>query len=537
MALLRTLNIVETDAKSLNTYASYFLFLGSSKSIIGWVGELCDAHDAAKMRKLAADILSNDHPSLYKNNRDKSVSWQKQDIIEIPIIFEDTEVPSSLLEAFLQVLNSTMDEYFSREMKNLRRQKIRNLDLHVGFITKKLDPTYVIEEYPGLTAKQQITHWFEVHPQLVLNPEKNDRVGSSLNRYHIDIVDPDSDADFGTILYIRMGCQWIIWLGMEVSMEDERNLEVYVEQYLSTTTTIESLRTSGTLLECDETEEDDDAPSSIVERPGSPGYFERQGIERTLFKRLFFLGQLSVPEKNSSNTHTQSRSNSNKSKEIFNRVSFTESSHQRLSVPKSEPLASRLFKRDFSRRDFPVVNVTEPDNRSHLSNSNSSSSTAGPSRDLDFYSFDWHANSNHSVTTVTNIQEDECIKVDTTVSSVHAEEPPSVFSLRNVTAEMVAIRSEKNVSFEERLAIINSSAEDPSSLVGWQIEIDEGKLAGVYIVTDVKKTLWGKSTFELNSGQGQGGAVWVPLQRSNKKTGVKFRPLRPIIANTYSAVT
>ena len=87
------------------------------------------------------------------------------------------------------------------------------------------------------------------------------------------------------------------------------------------------------------------APSSNVERPGSPGYFERQGIERTLFKRLFFLGQLSVPEKNSSNTHTQSRSNSNKSKDILNRVSFTDLSHQRLSVPKVESSENGMLQR------------------------------------------------------------------------------------------------------------------------------------------------------------------------------------------------
>lgn len=69
-----------------------------------------------------------------------------------------------------------------------------------------------------------------------------------------------------------------------------------------------------------------------------------------------------------------------------------------------------------------------------------------------------------------------------------------------------------------------------------QIEIDEGKFAGVYIVTDVKKTIWGKSLFELNNGLGQGSTVWVHLQRSRKKTGIKFRPLRPIVSSSYSAI-
>ena len=186
------------------------------------------------MRSLAVDILSNDYPSLYKNSRDRLIAGQKFSSIEIPTIYEDEDVRSSLLEAFVHVLNSSIEAYLSREIAKSRKQKIANLDLHVGFITKKLDPSYVMKEYPGLTAKQQIMHWFEVHPQLVLKPEVMDPVGP-FNIYPIDIVDPKTDADFGSILYINMGYQWIIWLGMEISMEDERNLEVFVEQYLSTT--------------------------------------------------------------------------------------------------------------------------------------------------------------------------------------------------------------------------------------------------------------------------------------------------------------
>ena len=55
------------------------------------------------------------------------------------------------------------------------------------------------------------------------------------------------------------------------------------------------------------------------------------------------------------------------------------------------------------------------------------------------------------------------------LSSSHSVESPAQYSLRNVTAEMVVVRSDKNVSFEERLEIVTNSAEDPCSLVGWQV--------------------------------------------------------------------
>ena len=203
--------------------------------LLGWVGELCNTYDARIMQMLSTDILNNDYPSLYKKSREISPE-QKLDIIAIPTLYEADDFQSSLLEAFLQVLNSSVEAYLSREMTVLRGKMIINLDVHVGFITKKIDPSYLVEKHPGLTAKQQIMQWFDVHPHMVLASSDMNNISDSFHTYHIDVVDPYSDADFGTIFYVRMGSQWIIWMGMEVSSEDERNLELFVEQYLSTPT-------------------------------------------------------------------------------------------------------------------------------------------------------------------------------------------------------------------------------------------------------------------------------------------------------------
>ena len=64
------------------------------------------------------------------------------------------------------------------------------------------------------------------------------------------------------------------------------------------------------------------------------------------------------------------------------------------------------------------------------------------------------------------------------LSSSHSVESPAQYSLRNVTAEMVVVRSDKNVSFEERWEIVTNSAEDPYSLVGWQVSSGSGSGSG-----------------------------------------------------------
>jgi len=67
-----------------------------------------------------------------------------------------------------------------------------------------------------------------------------------------------------------------------------------------------------------------------------------------------------------------------------------------------------------------------------------------------------------------------------------------------------------------------------------QIEIDEGKYAGLFIVTNVKKIFMRRTRFELNRGGTE--TAWVYLQRGKSKKGIKFRPLRQVVANSYGDV-
>ena len=59
------------------------------------------------------------------------------------------------------------------------------------------------------------------------------------------------------------------------------------------------------------------------------------------------------------------------------------------------------------------------------------------------------------------------------------------------------------------------------------MEIDDGVYAGVFIVTQIKKTLLYKTVFHLCALDKD--EFWVRLRR-NKKQGVVFRPLRRIVA-------
>ena len=63
-----------------------------------------------------------------------------------------------------------------------------------------------------------------------------------------------------------------------------------------------------------------------------------------------------------------------------------------------------------------------------------------------------------------------------------------------------------------------------------QVEIDEGVYAGVFIVTQVRKTLLKKTLFHLSATDKD--EFWIRLKRNNKG-GTRFRPLRRIVNVTF----
>jgi hypothetical protein len=61
----------------------------------------------------------------------------------------------------------------------------------------------------------------------------------------------------------------------------------------------------------------------------------------------------------------------------------------------------------------------------------------------------------------------------------------------------------------------------------FQVEIDEGIFAGIFVVTKAKKTLFHKTMYHLSAADGD--EFWLRLARGPGKKGQKFRPLRRVV--------
>lgn len=59
-----------------------------------------------------------------------------------------------------------------------------------------------------------------------------------------------------------------------------------------------------------------------------------------------------------------------------------------------------------------------------------------------------------------------------------------------------------------------------------QIEIDEGRLNGLHVITDTRKNFFRSTVFRLSSFETDD--VWTTLKMSPRKPGVAFRPLRKV---------
>jgi predicted acetyltransferase len=78
-----------------------------------------------------------------------------------------------------------------------------------------------------------------------------------------------------------------------------------------------------------------------------------------------------------------------------------------------------------------------------------------------------------------------------------------------------------------RAATIDLATADAKSLIGYQVEIDDGVYAGVFVIVQVKKSLFMKKTLYRLTARDR-DEFWIRLKR-NKKAGQLFRPLRRVV--------
>jgi hypothetical protein len=95
-----------------------------------------------------------------------------------------------------------------------------------------------------------------------------------------------------------------------------------------------------------------------------------------------------------------------------------------------------------------------------------------------------------------------------------------------ISRPMVEFKDEENVPPEVRIELLHDSIRDPQLLVGWQIEIDEGRLNGLHVITGRRSNFFGSRVFRLSSFESDD--IWTKLQQGPKKSGVFFRPLRRV---------
>ena len=99
-----------------------------------------------------------------------------------------------------------------------------------------------------------------------------------------------------------------------------------------------------------------------------------------------------------------------------------------------------------------------------------------------------------------------------------------------LVAEMLILDEADNVSPRERLSILQNAATTPSTLFGWQIEIDDvvdQNYGGIYVITGIRKHwLFRNTSYRISSFAADD--KWISIKRG-KKQGVSVRPLRKVL--------
>lgn len=468
-------------------------------SLQGWVGELCENSDVEIMRNISMDIAQSENFSQHSR-----ISSERP---IVSIIYEEEDSGSASLESFLSCLHADVESYFSREMTIQRRKKIRNADLSLGVITKNIDPHLVVKYFPELTPKQQISKWFELHTKEVVAVD--DKLMNGRMKVHpIRFVDPECDQDLHSIVFIRMGAHWILWLGMLVSEEVERLLLVFVRQLQAAFTENPIGQDSA---HCQHhrysnsfgygPEDGDGAAGSFsgenellssARKSGIGGaigrqliHVERQGQERRLFRALFPLaprqdGPLSLKatltassmgttatESSMAGSTIPGRNGTRRIRvELFDEKEDDDDGEER-EVEEEQAVNGRIHGEGVSG-DSGKWSITERMRSGSLSVLGS----VDPGF-RNFYAFDWRGGSGGGMLASLSSSRDTAdgsglgLGVEVMVGPLNS---PASYSLRFVTDEMLLLRPNLNIALEQRKELIDAAASEPAVLVGWQVQ-------------------------------------------------------------------
>jgi hypothetical protein len=97
-----------------------------------------------------------------------------------------------------------------------------------------------------------------------------------------------------------------------------------------------------------------------------------------------------------------------------------------------------------------------------------------------------------------------------------------------LSGDMLSYQREESVDNSTAEALKRAAGDDPSSLLGWQISMEDAqKNEEIFVVTAVRKNYLSKTEFRVSRFGAED--VWVRLRRREGKTGFDFRPMRKVL--------
>lgn len=456
---------------SLNTHAAYLIVLDEEAQIVAWIGTLCSELDRTHAFQAAKEIMLRD--------------FGENITEDIPTVYENDEL-DELVEAVLETLNCDYDTYISKSVAADRKEDIENETVSVG----KLVPA---ARKPGEFEMQEVSFG---HPN----------ADGSVPR--VDFVPIERD----TLAYIIIGRQYDLWIARGVDETIQQQAVAFMER----------------LIDRDVFGE----VALVMDRSRFLHHLQVvfQGEERYAFRR---------PLKLFTNFEPVGRTVPNKPEANANNAPPPLSLHAPSTTPTTAaagggltpPSAMKGADKEAPRNKKGTIPVTFSEFRlEHEETANGLHAT----ETMDERGFRAHLGRPNLVNFWIDVKPPQASRNVLYGRYVPQDEDyASPVKLRMAAGDKQALDSvhfnimeHENLSLTDRKDLLMRSKHNPGELLGWQIEIDEGLHAGVYVIINHRKSLWRKTLFQLVDIQGND--FWLRLRRGHAKRGLVFRPLRQV---------
>jgi hypothetical protein len=411
------------DVRSLSSYAAYIVILDDERQVLLWVGIHCDDGDVDLLKDLAKDVMTRD--------------YGEERVEEFPIIFEKFDASNPLLEPFLDILQSNATTYSSKQVQNDRRKNpIENSPISVGIV----DP--LLETFSSSMDNQDIMNNFELREISFAHP---DAQSGMVPRVAFAPVEMNS------IVYITIGDQWDLWIarGAEGDTVDA------AIQYLETLIQAQLIESTST-----------DITEQMIRN-----YYQvtHQGEERVCFRRpLKIFTDFEPPGKTVPRPHTDAGPMHGINRRLLEQK---QSSHMNSFFNEYRVETENPDDPEFDRKS---TSMSRSMSTSNYGGFHGNSMVIGASntemKTVDFFvEVKPQANTVHNFAFNDKFPEEERKKL----AALCAEMPQLVVipfdDPKSINPGMVTMVDIYNIAVAERKEILERAAQDPETLLGWQV--------------------------------------------------------------------